>query len=272
MVMKPGGYEMIKRALIFAVILLSLSFPAFAVQELDGNADGLIDDTLFSAYNNLSTNSKIGAGAAQVSQGNHTHSYLGGTLSATSGAMVCTTGTGQATAAACSGVGSAGLVKWGATGIPATATAGSDYVATETDPVVLAINGIVKSNTSTIAAATRADYAAAQIIGTNTTPTTTDPYTLDAANAYGTIIRYNATGTINLPAGVAGMNLIIYNHGANVITIDPNGTEIVVRDGTVQAAGVSFTLSSGAGNFVAIFYDGTAWVTLGFKGSLGAGT
>jgi len=55
-------------------------------------------------------------------------------------------------------------------------------------------------------------------------------------------------------------------------TITPDGSEVVVRDGTAQTGGVSFTLSSGAGNYVALLFDGTRWVTLGYKGTLAEGS
>lgn len=135
------------------------------------------------------------------------------------------------------------------------------------------VNGILKANGSgTVSAATRADYAAAQVIGTFASPTTTDPYSWSAADAYGTVIYYGATGEIDLPAGATGMNLIIYNTGAFTITVDPNGSEIIVRDGTAQSGGVSMTLSSGAGNYVAMMFDGSRWVTLGYKGTLASGS
>jgi hypothetical protein len=106
--------------------------------------------------------------------------------------------------------------------------------------------------------------------GTFSSPITDNPYTLAAAK--NSVIFYGATGIINLPAGTDGMNLVIYNTGAYTITIDPNGTEIVVRDGTAQTGGVSFTLSSGAGNFVSLVHDGAKWVTLGYKGTLAQGS
>jgi hypothetical protein len=118
----------------------------------------------------------------------------------------------------------------------------------------------------------RALGPATGIIGTFAAPQTDNPYTLTGSNAYGFTLFYGATGTITLPAGVAGMNGVIYNTGSFTITIDPDGTEIVVRDGTAQAGGVSFTLSSGAGNYVYVVFDGTRWVTLAYKGTLGEGT
>ncbi len=60
-----------------------------------------------------------------------------------------------------------GLVKSNGTTISA-ATAGTDYVATETDPTVKSINGLVKSNGTTISAATAGtDYQAPLVSGTN---------------------------------------------------------------------------------------------------------
>lgn len=109
-------------------------------------------------------------------------------------------------------------------------------------------------------------------IGTFTVPITTAAYALTAANLYNSMLYYGATNEIDLDAGVDGMATIIYNTGAFTITIDPSGSEVIVRDGTAQTGGVSFTLSSGAGNFVAITFNGTQWVTLGFKGTLAEGT
>jgi hypothetical protein len=262
--------NMVKKIAVFIGLLLLLVTPAWAVQELDVNADGKIDDALYSAYGNLSAEAKIGTGATQVSQGNHAHTGMvsGPGASTADGELVVYNSTGGYTVKR-SGL-STGIVKLGANAVPAIATPGSDYLVTETDPVVGAITGIVKADgAATIAAAVRADYATAQIIGTNTTPNTTNPYTLDAANAYGVIINYGATGVINLPLTAAtGMNLIIRNSGAYTITINPADADIIVRSGTAQAAGVSMTLSTGAGNFVALYYDGTAWLTLGYAGTL----
>lgn len=109
-------------------------------------------------------------------------------------------------------------------------------------------------------------------LGTFTVPITTNPYSLTAANLYNSTLWYGATGEVDLAAGVDGMATIIYNTGAFTITIDPNGSEVIVRDGTAQTGGVSITLSSGAGNFVALVFNGTQWVTLGYKGTLAEGT
>jgi hypothetical protein len=109
--------------------------------------------------------------------------------------------------------------------------------------------------------------------GSHASPSTTDPLSPTWSGPFHAV-WYGATGTINLPAAAsyAERGVMIYNTGAFTITIDPNGSEVVVRDGTVQTGGVSFTLSSGAGNFVSIISDGTRWITLGFKGTLNVGS
>ena len=93
-------------------------------------------------------------------------------------------------------------------------------------------------------------------------------------NSVTEVLYYGATGTITLPtaASYAGRSIVIYNTGAFTITIDSTGSEVLVRDGTVQTGGVSMTLSSGAGNYVCLICDGARWITLGFKGTLAVGS
>jgi hypothetical protein len=109
--------------------------------------------------------------------------------------------------------------------------------------------------------------------GVHATPSTTNPLAPTWSGPT-QLIWYGATGEVDLPAaaGYTGRGLILYNTGAFTVTFDPNASEVIVRDGTVQTGGVSFTLSTGAGNYVAIVSDGARWVTLGFKGTLTAGT
>jgi len=115
--------------------------------------------------------------------------------------------------------------------------------------------------------------AAASQTGVHATPSTTNPLAPTWTTSMHTV-WYGATGEIDLPAasGYTGRGIIIYNTGAYTITIDPNGSEVIVRDGTVQSGGVSITLSSGAGNYVSLFCDGARWITLGYKGTLAEGS
>jgi hypothetical protein len=111
-------------------------------------------------------------------------------------------------------------------------------------------------------------------VGTFASPiTSTGTYSLTAANSYNSLIFYNDTDTLALPAAVAGMNLCVYVTGTNLTTIDPNGTDVVVRDGTAQSAGVSFTVAGVAGNYVCVVADAANhWTTMGYKGTLAQGS
>jgi hypothetical protein len=93
------------------------------------------------------------------------------------------------------------------------------------------------------------------LLGTWAAPITTASYTLTPANTYGSMLFYGATDTVNLPTAVAGMNIIIMNTGAFTITIDPNGTDVIVLKGTVLSGGQAITLASGAGNQVFLVAD-----------------
>lgn len=110
--------------------------------------------------------------------------------------------------------------------------------------------------------------------GTHSAPSTSNPLSPTWSTTQDYTVWYGATGTINLPAVAtyANKSIIIYNTGAFTITIDANGSEVIVRDGTVQTGGVSMTLSSGAGNFVCLRCDGARWITLGYKGTLAQGS
>ena len=118
----------------------------------------------------------------------------------------------------------------------------------------------------------RDDINLIDVTGSFASPITTNPYDLNTADCWGGTVFYGATGEIDLDAGVTGQNVIIYNTGAFTITIDPDATDDIIREGTDQADGVSITLSSGAGNYVALLFDGASWITLGYKGTLAAGS
>ena len=112
-------------------------------------------------------------------------------------------------------------------------------------------------------------YVTAVQIGTMASPITTSGYNLLGTNCYNSVLYYGATDTINLPTAVAGMNVLIYNTGSFTIGINPQNGDVVVRDGSPQSAGIAFSLSSGAGNYVTLVCDVAGhWITLGFKGTL----
>ncbi len=84
----------------------------------------------------------------------------------------------------------------------------------------------------------------------------------------------NTTTTYALPAAAAyaGKGIVFYVKGTNLITIDPNGSEVIVRAGTAQTGGVSITLAGVAGNYVCLICDGTVWATLGSNGTVAQGS
>ncbi len=109
--------------------------------------------------------------------------------------------------------------------------------------------------------------------GTHASPSTDNPLA-PTWTSPGHTVWYGVAGEIDLPAaaGYADKTIIIHSTGSFIITVDPNGSEIIVRDGVTQSAGVSMTLSSGSGNFVSFMSDGSRWITFGYKGTLAAGS
>ncbi len=106
-------------------------------------------------------------------------------------------------------------------------------------------------------------------LGTFVAPITTNPYTFAATDLYGKVLYYGATGTINVATLVAGMSGCIYNTGAFTITVNPQDTDVLVIDGTANAAGHYMQIPSGAGNYVCFHADAAGHaVTLGNKGTL----
>lgn len=129
------------------------------------------------------------------------------------------------------------------------------------------------TNSTVVATTAYADRVGiAGLVGTYASPDTTGgAVTLTQAV---TEVWTNTTTTYTIPAvaSSSGKAIIFYVVGTNAITIDPNASEIIVRDGTAQTGGVTMTLTGTAGNYVAMVCDGTRWVTLGFKGTLAAGS
>lgn len=109
----------------------------------------------------------------------------------------------------------------------------------------------------------------AEMLGSHTTPDTTGGAMTWTAPLLQAFVNTTTTYVLPVAATYAGKGVIFYNTGTNLITIDPNGSEVIVRAGTVLSAGVAMTLAGVAGNYVALFCDGVRWVTLGSNGTLG---
>lgn len=151
--------------------------------------------------------------------------------------------------------------------LPANASPTTAYLVETSDPSTGA------SGKSTLAEVKVGMSLGISKSGTFGTPTTTNPLAPTWTGEFHAVY-YGATGEIDLPAAASytGRGIAIYNTGAFTITVDPNASEVIVRDGTAQTGGVTFTLSTGAGNFVNLISDGEKWITLGFKGTLSVGS
>lgn len=84
-----------------------------------------------------------------------------------------------------------------------------------------------------------------------------------AQQCYGGIVIITGAGTVSLPAGAKGMSLTVYTYGAVAVSVDPNGTEVIVLNGTALGAGNKVTNSSTSGDMVCFVNDGNRWYLLG---------
>ena len=159
------------------------------------------------------------------------------------------------------------------TATPVTVAQGGTGVAT--------LTGIVKgSGTSNFSAAARSDYVTVSLFGGATfaaPDTDTTETDIVAADCYGLTLYYSPTtsGTITLPAGAAGMSILIMsaNTSACEIIIDCDAGDDFVLAGTDQADGVSIKISAAAkGDYIGLTFDGTSWVTWGSRGTWIAGS
>jgi hypothetical protein len=109
------------------------------------------------------------------------------------------------------------------------------------------------------AAAGRATLEVGKIV-TNSKAAAYTVGTDDSLESYGGVIYVTASATITLPAVADGMNVTFLSVGAITITIDPNASDLIMRDGTAQADGVTI-VSPGASGDVAVltYYDSTGW-------------
>ena len=69
---------------------------------------------------------------------------------------------------------------------------------------------------------------------------------------------------IDLDAAVVGMSILIIDNAGGAITLDPNGTDTIVYDGTAAAAGEAIISSGAKGDFAALIcLTANQWIVLG---------
>lgn len=97
--------------------------------------------------------------------------------------------------------------------------------------------------------------------GTWASPITTNPYSPTWTTENFDLL-YGATGTINLPAvsSYSGKTLFLTSTGTFTITVDPNGSEIIMENGASLGAGVADTISAVAGTLVGFTGKDGRWI------------
>jgi len=78
--------------------------------------------------------------------------------------------------------------------------------------------------------------------------------TTSANEAYGGIIYVTGTATISLPAIASGMSVSIIADAAVVVTVDPNGSEIIRKDGIDGSAGATIASTGTIGDVCVLTY------------------
>jgi len=89
---------------------------------------------------------------------------------------------------------------------------------------------------------------------------------ISAQSHYGGVVTNNDADAIefDLDAAVVGMSLIVIDDAGGVITIDPNGTDTIVYDGTTAAAGEAILSSGAKGDFVSLVcLTANQWIVIG---------
>jgi len=73
---------------------------------------------------------------------------------------------------------------------------------------------------------------------------------------------------IDLDAAVVGMSILVVDKTGGAITLDPNGTDVIVYDGTAAAAGEAIISSGAKGDFAALIcLTANEWIVLGHDGN-----
>jgi len=105
--------------------------------------------------------------------------------------------------------------------------------------------------------------ASVNTINAVTTKSTASNYTIGTTSTkelYGGVIYVTGACTITIPAVAAGMSFTVVTVGAFAVSVDPNASDLIIRDGTTQADGEKVTNASTTGD-IAVFsyYDATGF-------------
>ena len=78
--------------------------------------------------------------------------------------------------------------------------------------------------------------------------------TLTSAQCYGGVFYVTGVTTITLPAVASGMSVTVIADAATVITVDPDGTEIIRKDGVDGTGGATIASTGTIGDIVTLTY------------------
>lgn len=80
---------------------------------------------------------------------------------------------------------------------------------------------------------------------------------LTTDKCYGSLISVSGAATITLPAGSTGMSVVVVTQGAVAVNVKPNGSEVLVLDGTALTAAHKATNTSHAGDLIVLTFEGS---------------
>jgi hypothetical protein len=103
--------------------------------------------------------------------------------------------------------------------------------------------------------------------GVSVETTTSTTHALGAAEGQWLFADETGATEIDIPALASGSSFCVYSATAQVLSIDPNGTEVIVLDGTTLSAGEMIDSPGAIGDFICLLSNGTNWYTLGRSGT-----
>lgn len=97
--------------------------------------------------------------------------------------------------------------------------------------------------------------------------TSSTAYTLTTARGDFVMADESGATQIELPALASGSNFCVYSATAQVISLNPNGTETIYLDGASIGAGDELDSPGALGDFVCLLSNGTNWYVIGKAGT-----
>jgi len=83
----------------------------------------------------------------------------------------------------------------------------------------------------------------------------------DPAECYGGVVTLTTTATLTMCTAAPTMYFTVYTYGSVTLTLDPAGSEAIIRDGTLQTGGVTIVSPGTTTGSVALcwYYAASTW-------------